>query len=107
MYSRTCGVPLPLETKPVERPAARASLKTATAHSLVMRGSLYVLTTAFAPSLTASRTRVSGVAPLRRNDGCRIAERLGGHPVLAVTAVKVAAQHSEAIGKRSGIGVKE
>jgi len=39
-YSRTCGVALPLETKPVMSPAAFASLKTATAHSLVISGSL-------------------------------------------------------------------
>ena len=40
MYSSTCGVPLPLETNPVSSPADFASLKTATAHSLVISGSL-------------------------------------------------------------------
>jgi hypothetical protein len=37
-------VPFPLETKPVTNLAARASLKTTRAHSLVISGSLYVLT---------------------------------------------------------------
>ena len=36
----TWGVPFPLETNPVSRPLDRACLKTATAHSLVMSGSL-------------------------------------------------------------------
>ena len=39
-YSSTCGVPLPFETNPVISPAALASLKMATAHSLVISGSL-------------------------------------------------------------------
>jgi len=48
-YSRTCSVPFPLETKPVTNPAPRASLKTARAHSLVISGSLYVLTMTLLP----------------------------------------------------------
>jgi len=49
-------VPFPLETKPVTNPAARASLKTTTAHSLVISGSLYVLTMTLPPWRMASRT---------------------------------------------------
>jgi hypothetical protein len=54
-------VPFPLETKPVTNPAARASLKTATAHSLVISGSLYVLTMILPPWRRASRTSSAGV----------------------------------------------
>src|ERR1700720_1053792 len=60
-YSSTCGVPFPLETKPVTNLAERASLKIATAHSLVIRGSLYALTMTLLPWRVASRTRSSGV----------------------------------------------
>jgi hypothetical protein len=37
----------------------------------------------------------------------RIAERLRGHPVLAIGAVKIAAEHAEAVGERSRISVRE
>jgi hypothetical protein len=46
----------------VMSPADLASLKTATAHSLVISGSLYVLTRILAPWASASRTRRSGEA---------------------------------------------
>ena len=42
-----------------------------------------------------------------RRDGLRIAQRLRCHPVLAVAAVQVAAEHAEAVGERAGIGVEE
>ena len=43
----------------------------------------------------------------RCRDRLRIAEGLRGHPVLAVGAVEIAAEHAEAVGECSGIGVEE
>ena len=43
----------------------------------------------------------------RRRDRIRIAQRLRCHPVLAIRAVQIAAQHSETVGKRSGIRMEE
>lgn len=37
----------------------------------------------------------------------RIAQRLGGDPVLAIAAVQIAAEHAEAVGEGAGIGVEE
>jgi hypothetical protein len=43
----------------------------------------------------------------RRRDRRRIAQRLRCHPVLAVAAVQIAAEHPEAVGQRAGMGVEE
>ena len=100
-------MPLPLETKPVTSPAALASLKTATAHSLVISGSLYVLTRIFAPWCEGVAHQMFGRSWQRRRNGAGIAQRLRGNPVLAIAAMQVAAQHAEAVGQRAGIGVKK
>ena len=42
-----------------------------------------------------------------RRDGVGIAQGLRSHPVLTVGAVKIAAQHSEAVGEGAGMGVEE
>src|SRR5262249_44079476 len=42
-----------------------------------------------------------------RGDSCRIAKRLRCHPVLAVGTVEIAAEHSKAVGERTGVGVEE
>src|SRR5689334_24810026 len=43
----------------------------------------------------------------RSGDGRRIAQRLRRHPVLAVPAMQIAAEHAEAIRERTGIGMEE
>ncbi len=43
----------------------------------------------------------------RRRDSVGIAERLRCHPVLAIGAVEIAAEHSEAEGERTGVRVEE
>ena len=43
----------------------------------------------------------------RRRNGRRIANRLRRHPVLAVRAVQIAAEHAEAVGQRAGMRVEE
>src|SRR5207253_1258962 len=43
----------------------------------------------------------------RRRARVRIAQRLRCHPVLAVAAVQVAAEHPEAVGQRAGVDVEE
>ena len=82
-------------------------MKTATAHSLVISGSLYVLTITRAPAAAASSTSSSGVAAERRRDRGRIAQRLRRDPVLAVAAVQVAAEHAEAVRERARQRVEE
>ena len=48
-----------------------------------------------------------GIGSKRRGAGMRIAQRLGGDPVLAIGTVQIAAQHSETVGQGSGVGVEE
>src|SRR5262245_47783878 len=43
----------------------------------------------------------------RRDNGLGIANRLRSHPVLAIRAVQIAAQHSEAVGERSAMRMEE
>ncbi len=43
----------------------------------------------------------------RRRHRVRIAQRLRRHPVLAITAVQIAAEHAEAVGERARMHVKE
>ena len=72
-----------------------------------MSGSLYVRDDelrALAKRVLHERLRC-GVA--RRRDRVRIAQRLRCHPVLAVAAVEIAAEHAEAVGQRAGIDVEE
>ena len=66
-----------------------------------------MLTTTCASSRVASRTSACGVGVERRRDRLRIAQRLGGHPVLAIPAVEIAAEHPEAEREGAGPGVKE
>lgn len=37
----------------------------------------------------------------------RIAQRLRGHPILAIRAVQIASQHAEAVRQRAGISMEE
>src|SRR5512133_3236508 len=72
IYSITSSVLLPLDTYAHINPAALASLKMPTAHSLVISGSLYEDTTAEAPVRCASSTMPFGVMrrtlPMERSD---------------------------------------
>src|SRR5215813_12987677 len=43
----------------------------------------------------------------RRRDGGRIAQRLRRHPVLAVTAMEIAAEHAEAVRQRPRMHMKK
>jgi len=44
---------------------------------------------------------------MRRRDSVGIAESLRRYPVLTIGAVKIAAQHAEAVGESAGMGVKK
>ena len=44
---------------------------------------------------------------MRRRDGTGIAQSLRRHPVLTIGAVKIAAEHAEAVRESAGIGVEE
>src|SRR5262249_1608662 len=43
----------------------------------------------------------------RGRDRFGIAQRLRRHPILTISAVKIAAEHAEAVSQRSGISVEE
>ena len=43
----------------------------------------------------------------RRRHRIRIAQRLRSHPVLAISAVQIAAQHSETVGQCARVGMEE
>ena len=60
-----------------------------------------------APSRSASRTSASGDASIGGATAAGIAQRLRRHPVLAVAAVQIAAEHAEAVRERAGVGVEE
>ena len=107
MYSSTCGVPFPLETNPVIRPAARACLNIATAHSA---GDQRLVVGADQDSRALpQRVLHQGFRRgLQRSRHCVwIAQRLRSHPVLAICAMQIAAQHAEAVSQRARIGVEE
>ena len=42
-----------------------------------------------------------------RRDSIGVSQSLRGNPVLAIGAVQIAAEHSEAVGECAGVGVKE
>ena len=60
-----------------------------------------------APWRSASRDQPFGRGFERRRDRLRIAQRLRRHPVLAVAAVQVAAEHPEAVSQRARVRVEE
>src|SRR5256885_12222468 len=64
MYSRTSRVALPLEMYAVMKPRGRASLNTSTAHSEVIRGSLYEVATTEACWRWATSTSCRGVTSI-------------------------------------------
>ena len=95
-------MPLPFETKPVVRPAALRLLEhrdrpLARDQRLVVGAD----DDARAQARARRATSCSGEASQRRRHRGRIAQRLRRHPVLAVAAVQIAAEHAEAVGERA------
>src|SRR2546430_14397045 len=84
MYSRTSRVALPLEMYAVMKPRGRASLKTSTAHSEVISGSLYEVATTDACWRWAISTNCRGVTSIGSGSAPGSPRARGGSPVLAV-----------------------
>ena len=107
MYSSTCGVPLPFETKPVIE-SGRPGLLEYLDRPLGGDQRLVVGADQDSCSLPQGILHQGlGRGLQRRRHRLRIAQRLRSHPVLAVGAMQIAAQHSETVGQRARVGVEE
>ena len=100
-------MPLPFETKPGDQPGGLGFLEH---RDRPFAGDQRLVVGADDDACalrSASRTRSLGRGAERRRDRGRIAQRLRRHPVLAIAAVQIAAEHAEAVGERARMGVKE
>ena len=103
MKSSTCGVPLPLEMYAHAQPAALCLLEHVDRPLAGDQRLVVARDDARRAVLDREIDELpSASSSLRRRDGVGVAEHLARHPVLAVAAVEIAAEHAE--GQRVGAG---